>query len=166
MALPLERLPSLTGSDSGCPSVSSVATPSDRSPFMIGQHYSIPIDGIALQQPNTLDCQHAQLSDISDPSTAGRLIREVCCIGAGYVGTSRAGEGGFTPVLKSYRRTNRGHDCLSQSACPSDSRRSRPEAHQRVEKPTPAHPRTWTCRRGANSKRRRARRGRQRYAPA
>ena len=56
---------------------------------MIGQHYSIPMDGIALQ-PATLGSQHDQLPDINDPSTADRPIRKVCCIGAGYVGMRQA----------------------------------------------------------------------------
>jgi hypothetical protein len=85
MSVSLERLPSLTGSESDSAFVSSLATPSDRSPNMVGQHYSIPMDGIALQTA-MLASQHEQLPDINDPSTARRVLRRVCCIGAGYVG--------------------------------------------------------------------------------
>lgn len=95
----LDPEPSLGRSDDGSSAVDSSwtvpATPSDRSPFMSAQAYSIPptMDSMVLPfrvgtpQPSSF---HAQLPDIMDPRTAANVhIRHVCCIGAGYVGMFR-----------------------------------------------------------------------------
>ena len=64
----------------------------DRSPYAYAQTYSIPdsMDAVFLPQragtpqPSQLN---ATLPDIMDPQTAVNVsIRNICCIGAGYVG--------------------------------------------------------------------------------
>jgi len=90
-----DRTPSLGRSDD-CNSSAGPDTPSDKSPFIYAQTYSIPpptMDAIALPhrvgtpQPAPL---HTTLPNILDPQTAANVpIRHICCIGAGYVGMSR-----------------------------------------------------------------------------
>lgn len=48
-----------------------------------------PIDGMALYNPvdTSHTALHAKLPDIMDPSIAAIVpVRQICCIGAGYVG--------------------------------------------------------------------------------
>lgn len=70
-------------------------TPFDKSPVFYAQTYSIPdtMDAVVLPQragtpqPSQLN---AALPNIMDPETAANVpIRNICCIGAGYVGKSR-----------------------------------------------------------------------------
>ena len=85
--------PSLGRSDeSGTDTASTPATPTDMSPFIDAQTYSIPpLDAMIL--PHRVDTPQlalrATLPEVMDPSTArGVQIRHICCIGAGYVGKS------------------------------------------------------------------------------
>ncbi|CAK4030982.1 UDP-glucose 6-dehydrogenase [Lecanosticta acicola] len=70
------------------------ATPSDKSPFLSADVYSLspPIDALTLALPHrpatpTQRSPLAVLPHILNPETAANVpIRKVCCIGAGYVG--------------------------------------------------------------------------------
>jgi hypothetical protein len=67
-------------------------TPSDRSPFIFGDSYTIPPPMESVTLPHrvgtpTPSSMSAVLPNILDPQTAANVpIRHVCCIGAGYVG--------------------------------------------------------------------------------
>ena len=83
--------PSLGRSDGSAADLeSNPATPSEMSPFIDAQMYSIPpVDVMSL--PRRADTPqlalHSALPDILHPDTAANVpIRHVCCIGAGYVG--------------------------------------------------------------------------------
>ncbi|KAK5125550.1 hypothetical protein LTR85_000661 [Meristemomyces frigidus] len=89
-----EGTPSLGTSDDSAIDSNSAGpdTPLDKSPDVCGQTYSIPdiMDAVALPQragtpqPSRMN---AILPDIMDPETAANMpIRNICCIGAGYVG--------------------------------------------------------------------------------
>ena len=96
MGSTIESAPSLGRSDDSAIDYSSgPATPSDRSPYISGHTYAIPqpLETIALPQRvgTPQPSLHAVLPDILHPETAASVpIRHVCCIGAGYVGTSIA----------------------------------------------------------------------------
>lgn len=97
-----QNTPSFGHSDSSAAdSASGPHTPSDRSPFLFGDAYTIPpsLDGVSAltlpphrggtPQPSAM-MHAAVLPEILDPHTAANVpIRNVCCIGAGYVGKSK-----------------------------------------------------------------------------
>ncbi|OQO03717.1 hypothetical protein B0A48_10382 [Cryoendolithus antarcticus] len=86
----MDRTPSLTGSEDCTDSSSNCSvpdTPANWSPNVVGEHYSIPMDEIALQPVMRADLPlgGAREGRISHRRVR-RQIRNVCCIGAGYVG--------------------------------------------------------------------------------
>ena len=87
-----QRAPSLGRSNSSTGDSPGPETPADTSPFMSAQAYAIPLDMSEMVLPHrpatpTQPALHAVFPDILDPDTAANVpIRNVCCIGAGYVG--------------------------------------------------------------------------------
>ncbi|KAK6418597.1 hypothetical protein LTR95_017172 [Oleoguttula sp. CCFEE 5521] len=90
MAVQMDRTPSLTGSDDCTDSGSNCSvpdTPANWSPNVVGEHYSIPMDEIALQPVMRASLLPGGLrEERSGHRIPRRPIRNVCCVGAGYVG--------------------------------------------------------------------------------
>nr|OQO27407.1 hypothetical protein B0A51_05043 [Rachicladosporium sp. CCFEE 5018] len=89
MAVQMDRTPSLTGSEDCTDSSSNGSvpdTPANWSPNVVGEHYSIPMDEIALQPVMRADLPLGGSREGRISHSVRRQIRNVCCIGAGYVG--------------------------------------------------------------------------------
>lgn len=161
----LSRAPSLTSSEGGTGSESNLMTPADRSPEMIAQQYSLPLDTLALQPVAHNARAIPQLPEINDPKTAVRPVESLCCIGAGYVGTSPST---MIPAMLTmpsladlqllrltvYRWPNGRNDRATQPSRPRNSRRPRPKTHRCMEEQAPPHPRARSLRRSPHSQRR------------
>lgn len=94
MAAPIPKTPSLVGnSDDSAVDISTGPTTPDGSPLFYPSHADIEtrlsslVDGPARHRSSDLKIPAGPLPDINDPATAGGVeVKNICCIGAGYVG--------------------------------------------------------------------------------